>query len=270
MNASFFGALRAARKSQGVLALRQVRYENRAFWRNPVAAFFTFAFPLMFLVIFNLLFGNRDLELPGGTVNTSTFYVPAIVALSVIYACYNNVAIGLSFARDMGLLKRVHGTPLPGWSYMFGRIGHSVLVSVLLVAIVTAAGVLFYNVDLPTNTLPAFLVSLVVGAATFCALGLAVMTVIPNADASPAIVNVSILPLLFISDVFIPLQDAPAWLTTFADIFPVRHFAMAMHTAFDPFEKGAGFEPVHLLVMAAWMVGGVLVAVRFFSWEPRR
>ena len=252
------------------LALRQVRYENRAFWRNPVAAFFVFVFPLMFLVIFNLLFGNRDLDLPGGTVSTSTFYVPAILVLSVIYACYNNVAVGMSFARDMGLLKRVHGTPLPGWSYMFGRIGHSVLVSVLLVAIVTAAGVVFYDVDMPTNTAPAFLVTLVVGAATFCALGLAVMTVIPNADASPAVVNVSILPLLFISDVFIPLQDAPGWLTTFAGIFPVRHFAMAMHTAFDPFETGAGFEPVHLLAMAGWMVFGAAVALRFFSWEPRR
>ena len=252
------------------LALRQVRYENRAFWRNPVAAFFTFVFPLMFLVIFNLLFGNTELTIPGGTVSTSTFYVPAIVSLSVIYACYSNVAIGMSFARDMGLLKRVHGTPLPGWAYMFGRIGHSVLLSVLLVVIVTAAGVVFYGVDMPTNTVPAFLVSLVVGAATFCVLGLAIMTVIPNADASPAVVNVSILPLLFISDVFIPLQDAPGWLTALAGVFPVRHFSMAMHTAFNPFETGAGFEPVHLLAMAGWMVGGAAVAVRFFSWEPRR
>ena len=252
------------------LALRQVRYENRAFWRNPVAAFFTFVFPLMFLVIFNLLFGNTELTIPGGTVSTSTFYVPAIVSLSVIYACYSNVAIGMSFARDMGLLKRVHGTPLPGWAYMFGRIGHSVLLSVLLVVIVTAAGVVFYGVDMPTNTVPAFLVTLVVGAATFCALGLAIMTVIPNADASPAVVNVSILPLLFVSDVFIPLQDAPGWLTTFAGVFPVQHFSMAMHTAFNPFETGAGFEPVHLLAMAGWMVGGAAVAVRFFSWEPRR
>ena len=252
------------------LALRQVRYENRAFWRNPVAAFFTFVFPLMFLVIFNLLFGSTELTLSGGTVSASTFYVPAIVSLSVIYACYNNVAIGMSFARDMGLLKRVHGTPLPGWAYMFGRIGHSVLLSVLLVVIVTAAGVVFYGVDMPTNTVPAFLVSLVVGAATFCVLGLAIMTVIPNADASPAVVNVSILPLLFISDVFIPLQDAPGWLTALAGVFPVRHFSMAMHTAFNPFETGAGFEPVHLLAMAGWMVGGAAVAVRFFSWEPRR
>ena len=252
------------------LALRQVRYENRAFWRNPLSAFFVFVFPLMFLVIFNLLFGNRELDLPGGTTNTSTFYVPAIVAMSVIYTCFNNVSIGVCFAREQGLLKRIRGTPLPGWTFLFGRIVHSVLLAVLLVAIVTAAGALFYDVDVPTNTAPAFLATLAVGAATFCALGMAITAAVPNAEASPAVVNVLILPLLFISDIFIPLQDAPAWLTTFADVFPVGHFASALHAAFDPFETGAGFEPVDLLVMAAWLVGGLALAVRFFSWEPRR
>ena len=252
------------------LALRQVRYENTAFWRNPVAAFFVFVFPLMFLVIFNLLFGNREMDFPGGTANVSTFYVPAIAAMAVIYTCYNNVAVGVCFARDQGLLKRVRGTPLPGWAFLFGRIAHSVILAVALVAIVAAAGVLFYGVDLPTNTLPAFFVTLAVGAAAFSALGLATTAAIPNADASPAVVNVLTLPLLFISDVFIPLNDAPVWLVTFADIFPVKHFASAMHTAFNPFETGTGFEWGHLLVLAAWMAGGLLVAARFFSWEPRR
>ena len=134
----------------------------------------------------------------------------------------------------------------------------------------TAAGALFYGVDVPTNTAPAFLLTLAVGAATFCALGLAITAAIPNAEASPAVVNGLLLPLLFVSDIFIPLQDAPAWLTTFADIFPVKHFSAAMHTAFNPFEMGAGFEWVDLLVMAAWLVGGLGLSVRFFSWEPRR
>ena len=256
--------------SSVALALRQVRYENRAFWRNPLSAFFVFVFPLMFLVIFNLLFGNRELELPGGTTNTSTFYVPAIVAMSVIYTCFNNVSIGVCFARDQGLLKRIRGTPLPGWTFLFGRIVHSVLLAVLLVAIVTAAGALVYDVEVPTNTLPAFFLTLAVGAATFCALGLAITAAIPNAEASPAVVNVLILPLLFISDIFIPLEDAPAWLTTVADIFPVGHFASAMHTVFNPFETGAGFEWVDLLVMGAWLVGGLALSARFLSWEPRR
>jgi ABC-2 type transport system permease protein len=252
------------------LALRQVRYENTAFWRNPVAAFFTIVFPLMFLVIFNLVFGNIGTDSSGETVNVANFFVPGIVVFGVVSACYNNVAVGISFSRDGGLLKRLRGTPLPAWSYLCGRIIHAVLLAVFLVVIVTGAGALFYDVDIPTNTLPAFVVALAVGAATFCALGLAITSVIPNADASPAIVNASILPLLFISDVFIPLDEAPSWLTTFADLFPVRHFAQALHTSFDPLQTGAGFEWVHLLVMAGWLVVGLLIGVRFFRWAPRR
>ena len=253
-----------------VLALRQVRYENRAFRRNPAAAFFTLVFPLMFLVIFNLLFGNNRMDVPGGTTTTSTFIVPAIAAFSVINACYTNVAMSVSISRDQGLLKRIRGTPLPTWGFLFGRIAHAVLVAFVLVAIVTAAGALFYDVDMPTNTLPAFLITLAIGAAAFCSLGLAVTALIPNADASPAIVNASILPLLFISGVFIPMGDAPAWLNTFADVFPVKHFSSALLTAFNPFETGAGFEPVRLAVLAGWGAVGLVVAVRFFSWEPRR
>jgi ABC-2 type transport system permease protein len=251
------------------LVLRQVRYENRAFWRNPQAAFFTFAFPLLFLFVFNSIFGSRDVDAAGGTISGSTFYVPAIVALSVIFACYSNLAISVSLAREQGMLKRIRGTPLPSAAYIVGRIAHATLIALLLVVIVIGVGRVFYNVPVPSNTLPAFFVTLVIGAACFCSLGLAITTVIGNADAANPIVNASILPLLFISDVFIPLSP-PRWLAAIADIFPVKHFSEALHTSFSPFETGSGFQYDHLLVMAAWGVVAAFIAARFFSWEPRR
>lgn len=252
------------------LALRQVVYENKSFWRNPAAAFFTFALPLMFLVIFNLLFGDEEIARFGVKVSGSTFYVPGIAALSVISAAYTNVAMMVTIARDDGLLKRTRGTPLPPWAFLFGRIVHATFVALLLVVIVTAAGAIFYNVDVPTNTMPAFILSLAVGAATFCALGLALTAFISNADAAPAVVNGSILPLFFISDIFIPLSDAPHWLQIVGGIFPVKAFSEALGTAFNPFETGAGFEWDALAIMAAWGIAGIIVAVRYFSWEPRR
>ena len=186
------------------LAIRQARYENRAFWRNPAAAFFTFVFPLMFLVIFNVVFGDRDIEVEGGTIDTSTFYVPAILAMSIINACFTAIAQIIAFQRDRGVLKRLRGTPLPGWAYLAGRIGHAILVALLLVVIVVAFGVVLYGVDLQSEKLPAMAVAILVGAGAFCALGMAMTAFIPNADAAPAVVNAVILPLLFISDVFIP------------------------------------------------------------------
>lgn len=252
------------------LALRQARYDNKAFWRNPAAAFFTFVFPLMFLVIFNLVFGNREMETARGPVDTSTFYVGAIIALSVINTCFSAIAQTVAADRDLGLLKRFRGTPLPPAAFFAGRILQTVLVAALLVVIVIAFGALFYGVEVQTGKLPAMTVALVVGAAAFCSLGLAMSGLVPNADAAPAVVNAIILPLLFISDVFIPMENAPAWLSDLASVFPVRHLAEAMHTAFDPLHGGSGFEVESLLVMAAWGVAGVVFAVRFFSWEPRR
>ena len=251
------------------LTLRQLRYENKSFWRNPAAAFFTFAFPLMFLVIFNLIFGNNDIgEVNGQTITGSTFYVPAIAAFSVITATFTNMSISVVFLRDEGVLKRVRGTPLPASSYLLARVIHSTFIAVVLVVIVSVAGYLFYDVKLPTDELPRLAAIVLVGAGSFCALGLAHTSLVPNADAAPAVVNATILPLLFISDVFIPLTDAPDWLITVSKSFPIWHYAHAMLDAFDPF--GDALEPGNLLVVAAWGVAGLLLAIRFFSWEPRR
>jgi ABC-2 type transport system permease protein len=251
------------------LALRQVAYTNKAFWRNPASAFFTFAFPLMFLVIFTAIFGSGLVKTASGvTVSTSTFYVPAIAAFSVITACYTNIAIGLSFTRDTGVLKRIHGTPLPAWSYLAGRIIHAVLMAVLLVALCAGFGAVAYHATLPSSGLPAFLLTLIVGAASFCALGIALTAFIPNADAAPAIVNASILPLLFISNVFIPLQNPPAWMDALSNIFPVRHFADALVGSFLAV-NGSGIQGIDLVVVGVWGIAGLAIGVRFFSWEPR-
>jgi ABC-2 type transport system permease protein len=129
---------------------------------------------------------------------------------------------------------------------------------------------LFYGVSVPSNTMPALLVTLAIGAASFCALGAAITTVIPNAEAAPAIVNFSILPLFFVSNVFIRIENPPTWLDVVRDFFPVIHFFAALQTAFNPFIEGSGFEWGHLAVVLAWGLAGMIVAVRFFSWEPQR
>jgi ABC-2 type transport system permease protein len=251
------------------LAVRQVGYENRAFWRNPAAAFFTFAFPLLFMVIFNVLFGGESADAPPGQ-RAADFFTPGIIAFSVITATYTNIAMMVTIARDEGILKRVRGTPLPPWAYLGGRIGHSALLALLLTVIVAAFGAIFYGVAVPWDQLPLLALTLVVGAAAFCALGLALTGFIPNADASPAIVNASILPLLFISNVFIRMQDAPAWIETLSKVFPVRHFADALMSIYSPVIAGSAFRWEDLVIVAAWGIGGLLVALRTFSWEPRR
>ena len=91
-----------------------------------------------------------------------------------------------------------------------------------------------------------------------------------DADAAPPVVNATILPLLFISNVFIPTSTAPDWLNAFASLFPVVHLADSMHGVFNPFTTGNGIEVKDLAVLAGWAVLGTAIAMRFFTWEPRR
>ncbi|HEX9124254.1 MAG TPA: ABC transporter permease [Actinomycetota bacterium] len=257
------------------LALRQVRFTNKAFWRNPASAFFTFAFPLLFLVIFTSFLGNGTaaFRLASGVVvriKQSSYYVAAMAAFSVVTACFTNVAMSVTFQRDAGILKRTRGTPLPGWAYLTGRVLHAVGVAVLLVIITTAFGIASYGADLPTGILLLeFVVVVIVGGMSFAALGLATTAAVPNADAAPPVVNAIILPLLFLSGIFFPVDStSPAWIRTVGAVFPVKHFADAMRAGFygSPF----AFEWHDVLILAAWGLAGLFLAARFFSWEPRK
>ena len=252
-----------------LLLLNQTRYENKIFWRNPPAAFFTFVFPLMFLVIFNVVFSDAEFDTTNGTIAASAFYVPAIIALSIVSACYTNIAMNMSFSRDRGLIKRIAGTPLPTWVFVSAKTIHACLIGILVVGIIMTSGHLFYDVAVPTGSLPALMTALVIGCATFCALGIAVTAVVPSADAAPAIVNASVLPLLFISDVFIPMSDAPSWITWIARFFPIKPFTTALHAAFRSSGHSNGFELDSLIILSAWLVIGLIVASKFFPSSPR-
>ncbi len=251
-----------------LLAGRQVRFVNKAFWRNPASAFFTFAFPLMFLVVFTALLGNNIVHLGTVNVKSSTYYVAAMGAFGVISACYNNMAISTTFQRESGILKRIHATPLPSGSYLGARVAHAIGVGILLVIITTAFGRAAYGAHVPTGlTLVRFVIMLLVGAGAFCALGLATTAIIPNADAAPAVVNGIILPLLFLSGIFIPFGiNTPSWILWVARIFPIRHFALGMQAGY----LGTPFSWTDVAVVAAWGVAGIVLAARYFSWEPHR
>lgn len=251
------------------LTLSQVRYQNRLFWRTPIAAVFTVAFPLMFLVLFNLIF-DGTIDITGRKpLSIAQFYTPSLAVFAAASATYTNLAVGTAIARDDGILKRFRGTPLPPWSYLAGRIGSAMWIASLAVVLMLAVGVLAYGLEIRTSNLAAAIVTFVVGAACFASLGVAVAGIAKSGDAAPALANFTILPLAFISDIFLPLEDPPQWLATVADVFPLKHFAHAFQDAFSPFTTDGGFRWGSLAVMGVWTIIGLVIAIRTFGWEPR-
>ena len=225
------------------------------FWRNPSAAFFNFILPLLLLLLIASVFAGDAGELE--------VLVPGIAGMSVMATTFNALSYNLTFLREEGILKRIRGTPMPPTAYVAGLIGSAAVKAVLQVAIVVAIGNLAYGVDWPHD--PALLaVFTAMGLVCFSALGIAFSHVIPNEEAAPAYTNAVFLPLIFISGVFYSADELPEALKVIAEALPLKHLIDGL---FEAIVGGGGDAATAAVVVGAWTVCGIVLAVRFFRWE---
>jgi ABC-2 type transport system permease protein len=224
----------------------------------------------MFLLLFSVIFGTETFEITGrGVFSVAQFYAPALAVFAAASATYTNIGVGTAISRDEGILKRFRGTPLPAWAYMTGLIGSGVWIALIATTLMMTVGVVAFDVNIEIAKLPAALLTFVTGSACFAALGLALAAASPTGDSAPAMANATILPLAFVSDVFIAIDDPPEWLTAVGNFFPLKHFVRAFQDAFHPLTESPAFRFEHLAVIAIWGVVGALLALKFFTWEPR-
>ncbi len=241
--------------SATTLAWRHFRLERKMFWRNPTAAFFSFVLPLIFLVLFGAISDQENLKI----------IVPGIAGLSVMATTFNALANQMTFLRDAGVLKRMHGTPLPGASYLAGVLGNAATNAAVQVGIIVLASRFAFDLGWPQNWLD-LAVFTILGVACFASLGVAFSHVIPNFDAAPAYTNIVFLPVIFISGVFYDVDTVPAFLRDIADALPLVHVINGFEGAFV---TGAGLDDLvsDIAVILLWTALGVWGAVRGFRWD---
>jgi ABC-2 type transport system permease protein len=265
------GATGKERRFRGLADLRlvgqQVYFEQLNFWLNPVAAFFTLGFSVVFLVLLGASTGGAHNHTIGG-LRIVQYYVPGFIAYGVMAACFNSLSISIVVRRETGLLKRARLAPLPTWILLAAIFASTLIICLVQVVILLVIGRIGYHVALP-GAWGAFVVALVVGAASFTALGVAMSTFIPNQEAGGPVVSVVFFVLLFFSGLWYPL-DPHSGLAHFASFFPVRHMILAVFDAFDFGGSGSPWAWHDYLVMALWGVAGVVLALRRWSWSPRR
>jgi ABC-2 type transport system permease protein len=257
--------------TDAALTWRWILARVRMMLRSPRTLGFTFAFPLVLVVLFNAINGDvkvASMGPAGGDVTFAQYYTPSIGVFSLTIACYTSLLIGLATARENGLLKRVRGTPLPMPVYLGSWLTGAALTGIASVVLMFAVAIPVFGVEIYPRLLPAAIVTLVLGAVTLSALGLAVASLVGSAEQAMPIAQVTFLPLSFISGIWYPLDGAPDWITTIAHIFPLYHLVNAFDACFVPQTTGGGWSPTDLAVLAAWAVGATFVAVRRFHAEP--
>ncbi|HWF55566.1 MAG TPA: ABC transporter permease [Solirubrobacteraceae bacterium] len=258
----------AAARGPLALLLHQTGFDIRTSLRNPRARFMTFIFPIVFLVVFNGVFGNGHTRIDGARVSLKVFYVPGILAMSIVVTAYAGLVISISSLRETGVLKRRRATPVPPAVLIAGQALATVAVAAVMSVILLVIAKVAYGVGLSAAAVAAVACTALLGTLTFACLGYAVSGLIGSPEAAQPIVQATMLPLWFISGVFIPVTNLSSGLKHVAAVFPVQPLANSLHLASIHSSFSAALSGTDLLVLAAWALGAGAFAAWRFSWLP--
>ncbi len=253
----------------------RVRLELRQFFRDRESAIFNFTLPMILLIIFGSVFANQEIGFED--VTFSQYFLAGMIASGILYTSFQNLAIAIPMERDDSTLKRLAGLPMPKSAYFIGKAGMVFVAYIAQVIILMIVGVLFFGIALPTSAdkWVTFAWVSVLGLLSCTLLGIAFSVVPKKGKGASAIVAPIVLVLQFTSGVFFVFNDLPIWMQNFASFFPLKWLTQSMRYVFLP--EGAQVIEVSgewqlsmsALVLSAWTIGGLFLALLAFRWAPR-
>jgi ABC-2 type transport system permease protein len=242
--------------------VHELRAQQLAFWRSKEAALFIFLFPMLLFVLLGSVYSGKIYGVPAPQ---------ALLAGLIGYGCANTAFAGLALQlvgrRELGILKRLRATPLRATTYIAAVLASTLIVFAIQTVALFLIGRLAYGTPLP-SAIGSLVLAVVLGAASFAALGVAAASLIRSAEGSSAVVNFILLPMAFLTGSFGPTRHYPAFLRAIGDVLPLKYFIEIMNAVYLRGE-GLWTKPAAIGVLAAWGASGLVVAALKFRWEPR-
>ncbi|WP_424534478.1 ABC transporter permease [Sphaerisporangium viridialbum] len=253
-------------------SLARSSVELKSFFRNRQSLFFTLLLPIVLMLVLGSIFSGT---VPGTHTDFKQMFVAGIIACGIMSVSFNGLAISIAIERDTGMIRRLASSPMPKSAYFIGKIVRVVVTGLLESVVLLAVGLALFHLPMPSNAAHwvTFLWVLLLGAMACALLAVAFSTAIPNARSAPAIVTLPFLILQFISGVFFPYSQLPAWMQTIAAFFPLKWMTQGLRSVFLPADF-ARVEPAGTwelgrvaAVLAAWCVASLLLSLLTFRWR---
>jgi ABC-2 type transport system permease protein len=249
---------------------REAGYARKVLLRDPQNLFFTAGLPLLYLFIFATIFGEETAVVAGqpGELDVATYMTASVIVIGVVSAAFQNLSVNLIQDRENGVLKRLRSAPVPTSVFLGGHLLNALVAAAMLAVGVAALGIAVYGAPFPGQRTAAAALTVVLGTLACAAAAFPFTRLVRKGTAASPMAVAATLTLFFLSGNFFAGADMPRAMDLIANLFPVRHFLIAMTTAFNPNVDGAGFEWGHLAVLALWAAGGAIAGTRFFRWTP--
>jgi len=257
------------------LGLARTSLELKIFFRERDAVIFIFAYPVIMLAIFANVFAEETMDFgEGPALGFADYFLPGMVATGLLLTSFQNLAISIAMERDEGTLKRLRGTPMPSAAYFLGKIGSVLVTSLVQMVLLFAVAHFVFDIALPDAAgWTRFAWVFALGTASGAVCGVAFSSLPRTGKAANAVVTPVVLVLQFISGVFFAFPSLPEWMQQIAALFPLKWMAQGMRSVFLPeaakvAEPAGSWElPMIALVLAAYLVVGLVVGIKTFRWR---
>lgn len=243
--------------------IRLTWIEIRMYLREPVAAFFTFAFAPMMLILFGSIFGNQPNPLYGGRgmVDVS---VPAYLGVIIATVGLISAPIGTTTAREFKVLKRFRATPLPTWMYMAANILMYYLVTLLGGIALVIVGRWLFHMRFDGNPLWVW-AGFTLSTLAFIALGILIAAVVPTARTAQAVGMIAAFSMMALGGAWVPREMLPSSVLQIARWLPLTHVVTMMRGLWAGASPGDHMGDIGFLLVV--LIASALLTIRAFRWE---
>lgn len=256
------------------LGVSRARLELTQYFRQRDAVVFTFGYPLIMLMIFGSIFSG---DVQGTSIPYVQYFTAGITATGVMSIGFQNTAVAIASDRTDLAIKRLRGLPMPELSYFLGKLFAALVEGAAQTTLLIACSVLVFHVHLPATAEDWFTLLWVftLGLSTCAGLGILLGGWVKDGRTANAVTLPPFLVLQFVSGVFFPFNQLSPFLQSIGAIFPLKWMCQGLRSVFLPNEALVA-EPAHswqrpetAVVLLAWLVASLLLALRTFRWKEK-
>ena len=237
--------------------------EAKLFLREPVGAFFTLVFPLIYLFMYGIISGNEPTPMYNGQ-RTIDMAIPSLTAVIISMAGLMSTTITMATYREKGILRRLGTTPVSPLVVLAAQVIVVFAMTTLGMILLVAAGTLVYHVRFVGNAF-SLLVGFVLGSLSFFGLGFVLASTMPTVRTAWVVAMVLLYPMLFLSGAFFSVELLPAAVQKVAAFLPLTYVVNLLQGLWSGEAWGS-----HLLdvgVLTGMLILGIIISAKTFRWE---
>jgi len=243
--------------------LKMTWMESKLFLREPVGAFFTLIFPLIYLFLYGAISGNEPTPMYGGQ-RTIDAAIPSLTAVIISMAGLTSTTITMATYREKGILRRLRTTPVSPLVVLGAQVIVVFVMTGLGMLLLITAGKLVYHVRFEGNPF-SLLAGFVLSSLSFFGLGFLLAGSMPTVRTAWVAAMVLLYPMLFLSGAFFAVELLPASVQKVSAFMPLTYVVNLLRGMWTGQPWGD-----HLLdvgVLAGMLLGGIIVSAKTFRWE---